>query len=219
LDCHVWTGTRISEFDSAHDVRPPLSEVFLWLKADPATGCRMATTHEWAAPTVIGLAGFAMTTMLTGLNIAGYFPGGAALALAFIWGGVAQFVAGWVGLRQGNIFAGTVFVGYGSFWIALFMLGDAGVGLPTQPDMLGFWLMWTLFTFIFLINSPKHGPGIATTFVLLFLGFVLLDAVSAGVANLAKASGIEIFLTGLVAWYVAMAVETNANYGRKILPA
>jgi succinate-acetate transporter protein len=179
----------------------------------------MAGEGDWADSAVIGLAGFAMTTMLTGLNIAGYFPGGAALALAFIWGGVAQFVAGWVALKGGKIFTGTVFVGYGSFWIALFLLGDTAVGLPAQSDMLGFWLMWTLFTFIFLINSPKHGPGIATAFVLLFLGFVLLDAVSAGMSTLTKAAGFEIFLTGLVAWYVAMAIETNANYGRKILPA
>ena len=179
----------------------------------------MASPQDWANPSVIGLMGFGMTTMLTGLNIAGYFPGGAALALALIWGGAAQFVAGWVALRQGNIFTGTVFVGYGSFWIALFLFSNTSVGLPTQPDMLGFWLMWTLFTFVFTINAPRHGPGVTTAFVLLLLGFILLDATSAGLSGIATAAGWEIFLTGLVAWYVAMAVETNANYGRKILPA
>jgi len=179
----------------------------------------MAVTHDWANPSVIGLMGFAMTTMLTGLNIAGYFPGGAALALALIWGGAAQFVAGWVALKQGNIFTGTVFVGYGSFWMALFLFSNASVGLPVQSDMLGFWLMWTLFTIAFAINAPKHGPGITIAFVLLLFGFILLDAVSAGMSSMAKAAGWDIFLTGLVAWYVAMAVETNANYGRRILPA
>ena len=179
----------------------------------------MAASQDWANPSVIGLMGFAMTTMLTGLNIAGYFPGGAALALALMWGGAAQFVAGWVALKQGNIFTGTVFVGYGSFWIALFLFSNANVGLPSQPDMLGFWLMWTLFTFVFTINAPRHGPGVTTTFVLLLFGFILLDANSAGLSGIAKAAGWEIFLTGLAAWYVAMATETNVNYGRKILPA
>jgi uncharacterized protein len=179
----------------------------------------MSAAQDWANPTVIGLMGFGMTTMLTGLNIAGYFPGGAALALAFIWGGVAQFIAGWVALKQGNIFTGTVFVGYGSFWIALFLLGNTSVGLPVQSDMLGFWLMWTLFTFVFTVNAPKHGPGVTLAFVLLFLGFILLDAVAAGMSTITQVAGWEIFLTGLVAWYVAMAVETNTNYGRKILPA
>ena len=178
----------------------------------------MDATQDWANPTVIGLMGFGMTTMLTGLNLAGYFPGGAALALAFIWGGAAQFIAGWVALRQGNIFTGTVFVGYGSFWIAMFLISNAGVGLPAQSDMLGFWLMWTLFTVAFAINAPKHGIGVTTAFVLLLLGFILLDAVSAGMSSITKATGWELVLTGLVAWYVAMAVETNTNYGRKILP-
>lgn len=191
----------------------------LRLKMNLGAARNMAAAQDWANPTVIGLMGFGMTTMLTGINIAGYFPGGAALALAFIWGGVAQFIAGWVALKQGNIFTGTVFVGYGSFWIALFLFSNTGVGLPVQSDMLGFWLMWTLFTFVFTINAPKHGPGVTTAFVLLLLGFILLDAVAAGVSTIAKAAGWEIFLTGLVAWYVAMAVETNANYGRKILPA
>jgi len=191
----------------------------LRLKTNSGVARDMATAQDWANPTVIGLMGFGMTTMLTGINIAGYFPGGAALALAFIWGGVAQFVAGWVALKQGNIFTGTVFVGYGSFWIALFLFSNTSVGLPVQSDMLGFWLMWTLFTFVFTINAPKHGPGVTTAFVLLLLGFILLDAVAAGMSTIEKAAGWEIFLTGLVAWYVAMAVETNANYGRKILPA
>ena len=190
-----------------------------YLRTDPVAACSVAASQGWANPSVIGLMGFAMTTMLTGLNIAGYFPGGAALALALIWGGAAQFVAGWVALKQGNIFTGTVFVGYGSFWIALFLFSNASVGLPAQPDMLGFWLMWTLFTFVFTINAPRHGPGVTTAFVLLLLGFILLDATSAGLSGIEKAAGWEIFLTGLVAWYVAMAEETNTNYGRKILPA
>ncbi len=179
----------------------------------------MAAAQDWANPTVIGLMGFGMTTMLTGLNIAGYFPGGAELALAFVWGGTAQFIAGWVALKQGNIFSGSAFAGYGAFWIALFLLGNPSVGLPVQSDMLGFWLVWTLFTFVFAINAPKHGPGVTAVFVLLLLGFILLDALSAGMSAIATAAGWEIFLTGLVAWYVAMAVETNTNYGRKILPA
>ena len=84
--------------------------------------------------------------------------------------------------------------------------------------MLGFWLMWTLFTFAFTINAWKHGPGVTAVFVLLLLAFILLDAIAAGASGITTASGWEIFLTGLVAWYVAMADETNTNYGKKILP-
>jgi len=159
-----------------------------------------------------------MTTMLTGLNIAGYYPGGAQLAMAFAWGGVAQFVAGWVALKRGEIFSGTAFTGYGAFWIALFLVCNSSVGLRAQPDLLGFWLMWTLFTVAFVINAPKHGAGITAVFVLLLAAFILLDACSAGAVGISTETGWEVFATGLAAWYVAMAVETNANYGRKVLP-
>ncbi|MEM0272208.1 MAG: acetate uptake transporter [Thermoprotei archaeon] len=172
---------------------------------------------EWANPAVIGLMGFGMTTMLTGLNTAGYFPGGANLALAFIWGGTAQFLAGIIALHKGEIFAGSAFTGYGSFWIALFLINN--IPALSTANLLGFWLMWTLFTLTFTINAPKHGPGITAVFVLLLLAYILLDAVSAGATSIAKAAGWEIFITGLVAWYVATAIEMNTNYGRKILPS
>jgi len=189
------------------------------LRTDFLAACTLVASQDWASPSVIGLMSFSMTTILTGLNIAGYFPGGAALALAFIWGGVAQFVAGWVALKQGNIFTGTVFVGYGSFWISLFLIENASIGLAPQSDMLGFWLVWTLFTFAFAVNAPKHGPGITVAFVLLLIGIALLDAVSAGMSSIEKVAGWEVFVTGLVAWYLALAAVTNENYGRKILPS
>lgn len=159
-----------------------------------------------------------MTTMLTGLNVAGYYPGGANLALALIWGGGAQFVAGWVALKKGNIFAGSAFTGYGAFWIALFLLSNPSVGLPATTNILGFWLVWTLFTLTFLLNAWKHGPGIFVVFLLLFIAYLLLDAIAAGATGITTASGWEIFLDGLVAWYVATGIEVEAHYGRKILP-
>jgi succinate-acetate transporter protein len=172
--------------------------------------------RDWANPAVIGLMGFGMTTMLTGLNVAGYFPGGANLALAFIWGGTAQFIAGFIALSKGEIFSGSAFTGYGAFWIALFLINN--VAALSTTNLLGFWLMWTLFTFTFTINAPKHGGGVTAVFVLLLIAYLLLDAISAGITSIATASGWEIFLTGLVAWYVATAIEVNTNYGRKILP-
>ena len=174
------------------------------------------TQKEWANPAVIGLMGFGMTTMLTGLNIAGYFPGGANLALAFIWGGLSQFYAGIVALYKGEIFAGSAFAGYGAFWIALFLINT--IQELHTSNLLGFWLMWTLFTLTFTINAPKHGVGLTAVFVLLLIAYVLLDVISAGATSLVTATGWEIFITGLVAWYVATAIEINTNYGRKILP-
>ena len=177
----------------------------------------------WANPAVIGLMGFGMTTMVTGLsNVSSLHIGGTpVLALALIWGGTAQFLAGFVALMKGNIFAGSAFVGYGSFWIALFLMLYV-VGGVAGNDLLAFWFVWTLFTFTFLINAWKHGPGIFGVFLFLFIAYLLLDAVAASNAaagsTLTTLAGYEIFFDGLLAWYVATAIEVESHYGRKILP-
>jgi len=49
------------------------------------------------------------------------------------------------------------------------------------------------------------------------LAFVLLDLVVLGKVS-AVIAGWEIFITGLVAWYIAMATLVNTVYGRKVLP-
>ncbi len=96
------------------------------------------------------------------------------------------------------------------------------VGGVSGNDMLVFWFVWAHFTFTFLINSIKHGPGIFAVFLLLFIAYLLLDAVSATSAaadsTLTTVTGCEVFLDGLVAWYVATGIEVEAHYGRKILP-
>ncbi|MDE1853311.1 MAG: acetate uptake transporter [Thaumarchaeota archaeon] len=185
--------------------------------SQPSSG--MSASSDWANPAVIGLMGFGMTTMVTGLsNVSGLnINGSPVLALALIWGGTAQFLAGFVALRKGNIFAGSAFTGYGSFWIALYIMLFI-VGGVSGNDLLVFWFVWTLFTFTFLINAWKHGIGIFAVFLLLFIAYLLLDAVAAGATSIQSAAGYEIFLDGLIAWYVATAILVEAHYGRKILP-
>lgn len=52
---------------------------------------------------------------------------------------------------------------------------------------------------------------------MLLLAVVLLDGMVIGKVPSAVA-GWEIFVTGLVAWYIAMATLANAVYKRKVLP-
>ncbi|MCL5966342.1 MAG: GPR1/FUN34/YaaH family transporter, partial [Deltaproteobacteria bacterium] len=52
----------------------------------------------WANPAVVGLMGFATTTMATGLHNVGYWGAGPTLAMAIAFGGTAQFIAGVVDL-------------------------------------------------------------------------------------------------------------------------
>ena len=197
----------------------------------------------WASPAVVGLMGFGTTTMIAGLSslpepyVSGFGSGSnwVVYGMALAFGGTAQFAAGLIALRKGNMFAGSAFIGYGSFWLAFtLMLNSFGfVGLaPGAPALFwgvaGFSFIWMMFTFTFLINSPKHGWGIFLVFLFLFIAYLLLVVKFASLAagqttftgdNGANwAVGGELIFDGFLAWYVATADLTNWNYGRKVLP-
>jgi hypothetical protein len=194
----------------------------------------------WTSPSVLGLMGFGLTTMLAGLSnlpppyVNGFLSSGATwvvFGVAIFFGGIAQLLAGFIGLRKGNLFAGTAFVGYGAFWMAYTVLvltyGTVlGSNSAAPYAAAAFFFVWTLFTLTFLINAMKHGWGIFFVFLFLFVSLILLvvkfwqtgagDSISKGED---WAIGGIITLTGLTAWYVATSELTNWNYGRSVLPA
>jgi len=198
----------------------------------------------WASPSVVGLMGFGTTTMIAGLSNLpdpydnGFYHNWVVFGMALAFGGVAQLIAGLIALRKGNLFAGSAFVGYGSFWIAFTLMLSSFVniplGAPTAEPYLygvaGFAFIWMLFTFSFMINSIKHGWGITFVFVFLFISFVLLvvkfwSLAADGANSMFYGGGSAnwivggiIIVTGVIAWYVATAILTNWNYGRKVLP-
>jgi len=196
----------------------------------------------WATPSVVGLMGFGTTTMIAGLtNLPAPYSNGftagswVVLGMAMFFGGVAQLIAGLIALRKGNLFAGSAFVGYGSFWLAYAYLVTSNLAvLGTTPvlgyGIAGFAFIWMMFTFSFAINAIKHGWGITFVFAFLFLSFVLLvvkfwSLAASGTGSPFYGSGVDnwivggiIIFTGFVAWYVATAILTNWNYGRKVLP-
>ena len=174
----------------------------------------------WANPAVVGLMGFALTTMATGLHNVGYWGAGPTLALAIAYGGTAQFIAGIVDLRKGSIFGGSAFMSYGAFWWSLFMLlyVQPKTGVPAgHPEELGFFIMWTLFTFAFWIAVLRVGKYLAVLFWLLLLAFILLDFVVVGKLSPVVA-GWEILIVGLLAFYIAMATLVNTVHGKKVMP-
>ncbi len=118
--------------------------------------------------------GFWLDTMATGLHNVGFWSAGPTLALAICFGGTAQFIAGIVDLRKGSIFGGSAFMCYGAFWWSLFVLlyiqPKTGIAAG-KPEELGFFLMWTLFTFGFCLAAHKIGKYLAALFWLLFLAF------------------------------------------------
>ncbi len=193
----------------------------------------------WASPAVVGLMGFGTTTMIAGLSnlptpySSGFANNWVVFGMALAFGGTAQFVAGLIALRKGNMFAGSAFVGYGSFWWAFVLMlwtfsAGAGTGTPILYGIAGFAFIWFLFTLTFLINAPKHGWGVFLVFLFLTIAFLLLTvkfySLASGSTTFAAnasanwAVGGEIIFDGFLAWYVATADLTEWNYGKKILP-
>jgi uncharacterized protein len=188
----------------------------------------------WAPASVVGLTGFGMTTMLAGLQVAsggtnwnvGTAP---VLSMAMAFGGSAQFVAGLIMMRRGEIFPGSAFLGFGAFWWAFTLMTSGILGTLGGAGLYGvawFMVVWAMFTFSFAINSHYHGPAIAFVFWTLVLAFILL-AVLFGMVGAGhtpskgffEASGIEIFICGASAWYAATAILTSHHHGgKKVLP-
>ncbi len=208
----------------------------------------------WASPAVVGLMGFGTTTMIAGLTnlpapySAGFANNWVVFGMAMAFGGTAQFAAGLIALRKGNMFAGSAFIGYGSFWWAFTLMLYTFVGLAPGASagtaiyygIAAFAFVWMLFTFTFLINAPKHGWGVFMVFLFLTIAFLLLTVKfwSLGMSGTGSpfyigtlpngtfqtgaanwAVGGEIIFDGFLAWYVATADLTNWNYGRKVLPS
>jgi uncharacterized protein len=196
---------------------------------------RVEKSDEWANPVPIGMMAVALTTMLVGLtNLPAPFGNGFAggwpiFGMAVALGGGAQFFAGVISLRTGDMFHGLGFVSFGAFWIAFTLMMNVyspSTGAATlQYGLAGFTGVWMLFTFALMINAPKFGWGTTVSVVLLFLVFALLTVKYCQLGSGATISsgeswaiGCEILATGVSFWYVGMARLTNWNYRRKVLP-
>ena len=72
-----------------------------------------------ANPAPLGLFGFALTTWLLSMVNAGLLAGTTVplvVAMAFAYGGTAQFAAGLMEMAKGNSFGFAAFCSYGAFW-------------------------------------------------------------------------------------------------------
>jgi len=172
-------------------------------------------------PAVVGLAGFGMTTILLQFHNIGLMGLGPVVAMGFIFGGVAQLIAGFQEQKTGNNFGYSAFVAYGSFWIGLgiiWMLNFYKIYESSTTDV-GFYLVgWTLYTAIMSVASLRIHKAMAVTFFTLLLGFILLDIGHFVDPIWNKVAGYELFVCAFSAWYMMAAIILNDVAGKTILP-
>jgi len=175
-----------------------------------------------ANPAPLGLFGFALTTWLLSMVNAGLLPGTTVplvLAMAFAYGGTAQFAAGLMEMVKGNTFGFVAFCSYGAFWwsFALFakFFGD---GVPAAA--IGWYLIiWGVFTFAMWIGTFPKNRALFLIFLSLTITFFLLGlAPLLGIASLTMIGGYFGLLTAILAAYLGAAEIINESHGRTVLP-
>jgi succinate-acetate transporter protein len=187
-----------------------------------ASGKRnVMSPNKLGNPAVVGLAGFGITTLMLQFHNVGWCGIGPVWALAVVYGGLAQFMAGFQELKTGNNFGYCAFTGYGAFWIslALIQLGNRYKIFESSPTDIGWFLVaFTLFTAVLWVGSLRISKALALTFTLLLIGFILLDLGHFGYPALVKVAGYELMLCAFSAWYIMASIISKDLVGRDLLP-
>jgi succinate-acetate transporter protein len=184
-----------------------------------------------AAPSILGLYGFAGATFMVAANLAGWYGGATSphflFPFAAFFGGLAQFMAGMWAYKARDGLATAMHGMWGSFWMAyglLNLLFAIGSITPPAPNglfvELGYW-------FIVLAVTTWIGTWVATansgalTGVLGFLAAgstAMVIACLIGSGAWATLAGWLFIISAAIAWYTATALMAEGGFGRAVLP-
>jgi succinate-acetate transporter protein len=184
-----------------------------------------------AAPSILGLMGFAVATFMVASLLAGWWgsPATSSLVLApfaFFFGGLAQLLAAMWSYRARDGVATTMHGTWGAFWLAWgWLVGLVNVGvLPAvvlESRAFGFWFIGlTVVTLFGALASLGDNLALATVLWLLTAGSALLAAgFVGGIGVLVTAGGWVLVASAAAAFYTAgaMMLAQSAN-GRVVLP-
>jgi succinate-acetate transporter protein len=184
-----------------------------------------------AAPSILGLFGFAGSTFIVAANLAGWYGTPTSpLALApfvTVFGGLAQLLAGMWAFRARDGLATAAHGMWGSFWIAygfLWVLIATGNVTPPTPWYHNVEFGWWFFALALLTASCTLAAameGVALTSVLATLtvaSAILAAALAEGSHRWVEVSGWVFVISAALAWYVATALLLEGVVGRHVLP-
>jgi uncharacterized protein len=177
----------------------------------------MEEQNKIADPGPLGLAGFGITTCILSLINAGVLSAdalGVVLALAVVYGGGAQLLAGMWEFKKGNTFGATAFTSYGAFWISFYLIvhaaPKAGVGL--------FLFLFGVFSLYLWFASFYLNRALFYIFLTLTITFFLLAFHDFGILGSSALGGWMGEICGILALYTSAAGVINSVAGRTVLP-
>ncbi len=184
-----------------------------------------------AAPSILGLFGFAGTTFMVASLLAGWWGSPATASpviapFALFFGGLAQLLAGMWSYRARDGVATAMHGTWGSFWLAwgLLVLLTAGGILPTTvltSRAFGFWfIVLAVVTTFGALAALGDSLVLFTVLGLLAAGSGLLAAGLIGpIPLLVTAGGWVLVASAAAAFYTAGAMMLAESFkGRTILP-
>ncbi len=181
-----------------------------------------------AAPSILGLYGFAGATFIVAAHMAHWYGGPRTefflAPFAAVFGGVAQFLAGMWSFKARDGLATAMHGMWGSFWIAYGMLQLAFLhGTLTKPTgafpAFGYWfIVLAAITWVGMVAATAESKALSAT-----LGVLAAGATAAAVGNLTGSDGLAtlagylFILAAIIAWYVASALMLESTFKRPVL--
>jgi len=181
-----------------------------------------------AAPSVLGLFGFAGSTFIVATNLAGWYGDTSTPSLLFpfaaMFGGLAQFLAGMWAYRARDTLATAMHGTWGSFWLGygvLYLLISLHVLTAPDPFVpLGFWFIaLAAITWSGAVAALAENLGLAAVLVALAAGSTCQGVgLTTGRTTWDTVGAWFFIVSALLAWYVATAMMLESTFKRVVLP-
>jgi succinate-acetate transporter protein len=192
-----------------------------------STGPARVFLQPIAAPSILGLYGFAGATFMVAANMAHWFGSNSSvftlLPFAAMFGGLAQFLAGMWAYKARDGVATAMHGMWGAFWMAygllglLYAAGHTAMPAGAWPE-IGFWfIVLAAITWVGAAAAAAARKGL--TLVLVFLA---AGSTCCAIGNLAGSEALNtvagwlFIISAIAAWYVASALMLNEAYGREV---
>lgn len=184
-----------------------------------------------AAPSIMGLFGFAIATMMVGAWQAGWY--GTAATPLVLWpfviivGGLPQLIAAMYALRARDGVAVAAHTVWGAFWLGwgvLEILVATGVStaIPlgaTDPGYAFWFIGLAVVTISTFFAALANNLWVAITLGTLAAGAALTAAgFWTGTLGVTQSGGWLFVVSAAAAWYTATAMMLEHAFGRTILP-
>jgi succinate-acetate transporter protein len=188
-----------------------------------------------AAPSILGLFGFAGATFVVSAYLAGWYGTTATPTYLFpfaaAFGGIAQFAAALWGFRARDGLATAMHGMWGSFWIAFGILnllvatGDLTMAGPAAFHAFGYWFYaLAVITALGAVAASFENLGLTLVLATLAVGSAFLG-IGYNVAHTPtaghgwlEAGGWVLIASAILATYTAAAMMFESAAGRVILP-